>query len=101
MNVSEVGETLPPVEEQAQQQDWEDIPMETDPALGLMSSSPLKPRCGLLPNINTHKLFNWWKSVLPWLVNPLLSYFTSTISQKWIIVKEVKSHCYSPMECQI
>ena len=93
----EVEETPPPVEER---QDWEEIPMETDAIPGLVSSSPPKPRRGLLPNIDTRKLFDRWKSVLPRLVNPLLTYVTSTIGQKWITVKEVKSQCCSPTECQ-
>lgn len=72
--------------------------METDLAPG---SSPPKPRRGLLPNLDAHKLFDRWKSVLPRLVNPLLSYVASTVGQKWITVKEVKPQCCSPTECQI
>ena len=90
-------ETPLPVEEC---QDWEEMPMETDPSPGLVSSSPPKPRRGLLPNVDTRKLFDRWKSVLPRLVNPLLTYVTSTIGQKWITVKAVKSQCSSPMGCQ-
>ena len=74
--------------------------METDPALDLMCSSPPKPCRGLLPNSDTRKLFDRWKSVLPLLVTPLLSYVSSTVGEKWIVVKDVKSRCRSPKECQ-
>jgi len=67
--------------------------METDPTPDLMCNSLPKPRRGLLLNSDTRKLFNWWKSVLPRLVTPLLLYISSTVGEKWIVVKEVKSRC--------
>ena len=74
--------------------------METNPALDLMCCSLPKPRRGLLPNGDTRKLFYWWKSVLPLLVTLLLLYVSSTVGEKWIVVKDVKSQCQSPKECQ-
>jgi len=75
--------------------------METDLTPDLMCNSPPKPRRGLLPNSDKRKLFDRWKSVLPLLVAPLLSYVSSTVGEKWIVVKEVKSQCRSPTECGV
>ena len=75
--------------------------METDPTPDSLCNSPTKPRRGLLPNGDARKLFDRWKSVLPLLVAPLLSYVSSTVGEKWIVVKGVKSQCRSPTDCHI
>lgn len=103
-SMTEVEPIPPPVQGDDQFEAYGDVPIDTDLPSNLTPSCPMDlPRKarGVLPNNDSHKLFNRWKHVLPSLVNPLPSHISSTMGKKWAqMPKEVRSQCGHPTSCE-
>jgi hypothetical protein len=100
-SITEMEQIPPPVQGDVPLETCGDVlmdtnaPMDTNLPMGL----PRKAR-GVLPNNDSHKLFDRWKNALPSLINPLLLHISSTMGKKWEMPKEVRSQCGHPTLCE-
>ncbi|KIJ95309.1 hypothetical protein K443DRAFT_108926 [Laccaria amethystina LaAM-08-1] len=96
-SITEMEQIPPPVQGDVPLETCGDVLMDTDAPMdtNLPMGLPRKAR-GVLPNNDSHKLFDRWKNALPSLVNPLLSHISSTMGKKWEMPKEVRSQCGHP-----
>ncbi|KIK01824.1 hypothetical protein K443DRAFT_122207 [Laccaria amethystina LaAM-08-1] len=88
-SITEMEQIPPPVQGDVPLETCGDVLMDTDAPMdtNLPMGLPRKAR-GVLPNNDSHKLFDRWKNALPSLVNPLLSHISSTMGKKWEMPKE-------------
>jgi len=87
---------------------WEDVAMSVneDVPVTMASTKQVEPSttalytCQLLPNATYHRLFNWWKEIMPTLVDPLISYMASTNGKTLHPKEEIKSPgCSNESSC--